>query len=121
MIVYIEAEKHPLQCRIKILQYRFWSKVNSYVDDNPGSAIAKVLKLEEAKKLSYVTYYSDLLSKFSYCQMSIEAQFRAQWHHSINRKAETDEDSKLGTYIRVNPELKPFVPIPQNIMEGEGS
>ena len=56
---------------------------------------------------------------FYFCQISIEAQFRAQWHHSINRKAETDEDSKLGTYIRVNPELKPFVPISQNIKEGE--
>ena len=121
-IVYIEAGRHPLECKIKSLQHKFWGKITTYVMDYPEAAIAKILRLEVSQSLQYVKYYNDLVTKFSnfsYCEMSIEAKFRAHWRNIIVRKAEIDPDSKLGTYLRVNPELKPFVPFPQNIMEGE--
>ena len=51
--------------------------------------------------------------------MSIEAEYRASWRQKIECKSVEDPDSRLGTYIKVNSELKPFVPRPQKIMECE--
>ena len=53
-IVYIEAGKHPLEGRIKSLQHKFWSKMINYTNDNPDSAIAKVLRAGRACNLSYL-------------------------------------------------------------------
>ena len=39
--------------------------------------------------------------------------------NSQSATADIDTDSKLGRYLRVNSELKPSYPIPQNMMEGE--
>ena len=48
-IVYIESGKYPLESKIKRLQYKFWSYINSYSYLNPDSAIAKVLRLVVTK------------------------------------------------------------------------
>ena len=48
---------------------------------------------------------------------SIDARHRQMWREAMVR-ASDDSDSKLGTYIRVNPELKPFI-TPPNTLEGE--
>ena len=48
-IVYIESGKYPLESKIKRLQYKFWSYINSYSHLNPDSAIAKVLRLDVTK------------------------------------------------------------------------
>ena len=121
-IVYIEAGKHPLECKIKSLQHKFWSKISNYVLQNTDSAIAKILSLDVAKNSRYIGYYINLLNNFSnstFCGLSLEANFRSHWRNSITQACENDPDSKLGTYLRVNPDLIPGVPIPQYILEGE--
>ena len=92
----------------------------NYTNDNPDSAIAKVLRAGRACNLSYLRYYSDLHREFSntrFCENSIDARYRSVRRQAIVGAA-VDSDSKLGTYYRVNPELKPFV-TPPNILEGE--
>ena len=119
-IVYIEAGKHPLEGRIKSLQHKFWSKMIKYTVDNPDSAIAKVLRAGRACNLPYLRYYDDLHRDFSnprFCENSIDARHRQMWREAMVRESD-DSDSKLGTYIRVNPELKPFI-TPPNTLEGE--
>ena len=51
--------------------------------------------------------------------MSIEGRHRFCWRDIITSAAVNDPDSKLGTYLRVNPDLKPYVPIPPNLLEDE--
>ena len=50
--------------------------------------------------------------------MSLEADYRQKWKESINLAAVTDPDSKLGTYNRINPDLKPYS-APKGMLEGE--
>ena len=113
--------KHPLECKIKKLQYTFWTKITRYAVDNPDSAIAKVLKCGSSCTLAFIRYYNGLLKEYSnpsFCQMKTEADFRKKWKLIINQKA-SDPDSKLGTYLLVNPELKPYVTYSQGTMECE--
>ena len=55
----------------------------------------------------------------AFCEMSIEGRHRSCWRDSITSAAVNDPDSRLGTYLRVNPDLKPYAPIPQNLLEDE--
>ena len=48
--------------------------------------------------------------------MSNKVRFRSKWQESINCEADKDPDGKLGTYLKINPELKPFVPIHRKVM-----
>ena len=121
-IVYIEAGKWPLHSRIKKSQLKFWTYIGEYTEQYPNSAIAKVLQLAHTNSISYVRYYENL--KLTHtdpvsCQKSIEAELRASYVHLMEQAREEDEDSRLGTYIRANPELQSFVPVPQPIMEIE--
>ena len=55
----------------------------------------------------------------AFYEMSIEGRHRSCWRDIITSAAVNDPDSRLGTYLRVNPDLKPYVPIPQNLLEDE--
>lgn len=120
-ICYIEAGKHPLECKIKSLQHKFWTKIIDYVSENPDAAIAKVIHLAGSNN-SYIKYYKNLVQQFSnykFCEMSLEARFRGLWRDEITAELTKDHESRLGYYVRVNPELKPFVPRPQRMLECE--
>ena len=72
--------------------------------------------------MPYIRYYNGLLQNFSnpaFCEMSIEANFRLNWRQLINQNLDNDPDSKLGTYLRVNPDLKSYIQTPQNVIECE--
>ena len=53
------------------------------------------------------------------CQKQLEEGYKSKWTQTIKTKAETDNDSRLGTYLRINPTLKSWVPKPQSILEIE--
>ena len=119
-ITYIESGMYPLECRIKSYQHKFWSNTMTYTNDHPDSALAKVMS--KSDNLHYTNYYKDLVSTYSnhkYCEMSCESVFRTEWHTSIHLESANDPDSRAGYYLRVNPELKSYVPRPQTIMECE--
>ena len=121
-IVYIETGKWPLHSRIKKSQLKFWIYIKEYTTHYPNSALAKVLQLAHTNSISYVRYYENLESTYTdplSCQNSIEAELRASYIRLMEQAREEDEDSRLGTYIRGNPELQSFVPAPQHVMEIE--
>ena len=92
----------------------------TYTNDHPDSALAKVMS--KSDNLHYTNYYKDLVSTYSnhkYCEMSCESVFRTEWHTSIHLESANDPDSRAGYYLRVNPELKSYVPRRQTIMECE--
>ena len=81
-----------------------------------------MLQLAHTNSISYVRYYENLESTYTdpvSCQNSIEAELRASYIRLMEQAREEDEDSRLGTYIRANPELQSFVPAPQHVMEVE--
>ena len=53
------------------------------------------------------------------CQFSLQDRYKTLLKNTILTAAENDNDSKLGTYYRINPELKSFIPRPQVILEIE--
>ena len=111
-----------MHSRIKKSQLKFWTYIGEYTEQYPNSAIAKVLQLAHTNSISYVRYYENLELTHTdpvSCQKSIEAELRASYVHLMEQAREEDEDSRLGTYIRANPELQSFVPVPQPIMEIE--
>ena len=62
-----------------------------------------------------MTQFTDPIS----CQKSIEKGFHDSFKQSMENAMETDANSRLGTYYRVNPSLQKYVPNPQTVMEIE--
>ena len=120
-IVYIESGKYPLACRIKKAQLKFWSHVTKYVQEFPEAALSKMVAIGLDSNITYLKYYralqdfSDPLS----CENLMKSTFFEKWKQKISSIAETDVDSRLGTYFRINQSLEKYVPQPQNIMEIE--
>ena len=121
-IVHIESGKMPLQARIKGLQLKFWCQMKLYVTENPNSALAKVYGMGMTANSSYLRYYQRLESVYENpkaCEERIEKEALNSYQEKIRSKHRNDNDSRLGTYLRINPNLQCHVPKPQTIMESE--
>ena len=122
-IVYVESGKYPLCGRIKRLQLKFWLFIiNDYVVKFPESALSKVLKMGMEINCSYTKYYVDLQKKYDEpltCEELINKGNIESFESKMRSKHNDDADSKLGTYYRVNPDLKSYVLNPQPTMEFE--
>ena len=75
-----------------------------YKDDYSSSALAKTLAASIEERLPYVKYYVEL---------------QKHWRNNIQTYNMDDNNGRLGTYYQVNPQLKPWVPYPQVILESE--
>ena len=106
-IVYIEADRFPLLCKIKKQQLKFWLHVKDYMNKHPKSALETfVLKAMEVN-LSYVNYYRDLErtnNSPENCLLHFQTKFKEQWKLRFEA-ARSDTDSRLGCYLNVNPSL----------------
>ena len=110
-IVFIETGRYPLHCRVHKLQIKFWLYVLTYIGDNLDSALSKVVACANEIGIPYVRYYNDLLTKYSdpvNCGKQLRLEYMDKWKQKILTAFNTDIDSKLGTYYRVNPSLQPF-------------
>ena len=121
-ILYIESGRYPLQCIIKKSQVRFWINMMEYKDENSNSALAKTLEMTMEENLHIVSYYTDLLRDYNTpetCQRELNFEFKEKWTNRIRESAHQDMNSRLGTYYQINPDLTPWIPYPQTIMESE--
>ena len=120
-IVHIETGKFPLHCKIITAQLKFWVYINEYMEKFPDSAVNKVVNLGLNCKVSYLQYYQKLLLNHrtaNICVEQLQNKCMDAWKQKIT-KASGDLDSKLGTYHRINPLLKPFVPAADVMTENE--
>ena len=88
----------------------------------PDSAIWKSLRYAETLNIPFTKYYKVLVNRYGTpdsCQEILQNNFRTKWTVKIKSDAEADEDSRLGTYFRINPGLDPWIPTPQSILEVE--
>ena len=120
--IYFETGKWPLLGRIKRAQLKFWLHINEYTLKYPDSAISKILPLGINDNINYLNYYNSLQAEFSdpiSCQNSIEKMYFDKFSDKIISDHNNDIDSRLGTYYRINTQLKKYVPCPQTILEFE--
>ena len=121
-IVHIESGKLPLKARIKNIQLKFWLQMKNYITEHPHSALAKVYRTGITAKSRYINYYQKLEELYGEPELwekSIERELLNSFKDRMKSQLDNDMDSKLGTYLRVNPNLKSYVPNPQTIMESE--
>ena len=119
-IVYIESGKWPLPSRVKKTQLKFWMYINEYKQSYPNSAVAKVIDIGLSNNIPYLNYYKSLQAEYvdpPSCQRAVQKQYFESFKRKMTIALENDADSKLGTYLRVNPTA--YIPRPQSLMEIE--
>ena len=75
----------------------------------------------EANGVQFLKHYTLLTNMYispKECQKQLESNYKTKWTNTFRLKAESDGDSRLGTYFRINPELKCWIPNPQSILRG---
>ena len=109
-VVYLETDRYPLAMRISKQQLKFWTTLTEYLHENPEHPLAAFIDQGRAMNLKYITYYDNLVRDFQTpeeLQKQLTERFRNGWEASIRLKAGTDEQSRCGVYLRVNPNLTP--------------
>jgi hypothetical protein len=108
-IVYLEANRYPLNIRIARQQLKFWNTINKYLAENPEHPLAQVIELGQQLKLPFLMYYEKLQADFNEpntCEETLQQTFHNDCTQKIRQKAEEDENSRLGVYLQVNPQLE---------------
>ena len=78
-----------------------------------------LLSIAHDINLPYIKFYENLERKYESpgsCLRSIESEFRVKWRSAFDDAA-LDNDSRLGTYLRVNPTLTVPQCIGKNMLE----
>ena len=109
-IVYIEADRVPLNIRISKQQLKFWINLQSYLNDNPEHPLKSLIDQGLRINLPYLRYYKNLETTYKTpdtCEDILTNDFRTSIAAKINTKSNNDVDSRLGVYLHVNPNLTP--------------
>ena len=120
-IVYIEANRSPLNIRIAKQQLKFWISLQLYLEDNPEHPLKGLIDQGMASNLPYLKYYADLQTRYTSPKNLEEVltnEFRASNVTRIHAKSNNDTESRLGVYLQVNPNLTP-PPQRHNVLECE--
>ena len=107
-IVYIEANRLPLNIRITKQQLNFWIKLQSYLNKNPNHPLKDLIEQGLSMNLPYLKYYKNLEASYitpKNCENTLTTVFRANNRTNITTKANNDPDSRFGVYLLVNPNL----------------
>ena len=105
-IVYTETGTHPIKCIFKKRQIKFWSSLLSSM--NVNSPLFNLIQKARDINLPYITYYENLISKYKSAEICYK-ELKLECIHSMTQKIRNafvnDPNSKLGTYLQVNPDL----------------
>ena len=111
-IVYFESGAWPLQIRIAKQQLKFWTTIEDLLQTKPDHYISKLVTA--ATDCSYIKYYKQLHQTFTdtdECERTMINNFKSALEAKTRSAAENDKDSRLGTYLGINPTLsKPSYP-----------
>ena len=106
-IVYIESGAWPLEVRIAKQQLNFWLTLQKFLEDHENHYIGKLIAM--AENYTYVKFYKNLHHIYNNqraCENMIKNSFKEKYTTKINAAATSDEDSRLGAYVRINPNLE---------------
>ena len=105
-IVYIETGTYPTTCIIKKRQIQFWSSLIRNLDVN--SSLSKLILSARNVNLPYIMYYDNLVTKYAsadQCERILKSEFLNSIKVKIRNANLTDPNSKLGSYLEVNPDV----------------
>ena len=105
-IVYTEAGENPLEHRITNQQLKFWIGMKELTNSNPDHYISKLINA--TKDTPYIKHYLQLEQQYetvSQCSDELYHRLKADRELKINRAAAVDGESRLGTYLFINPTL----------------
>ena len=106
-IVYIESGEWPLEIRIAKQQMKFWTAIEEIVNTDPDHYITKLVRIGEST--DYIKYYRNLMNTHTdvkTCNDTLKRNFKDWFRDKFEKAAREDSDSKLGTYLMINPELE---------------
>ena len=87
---------------------KFWAAINeNIINTDPDHYITKLVNVGEATY--YIKYYRSLTTKYTdlkTCNATLKGNFSNSMRAKFEKTANEDPDSKLGTYLMINPELK---------------
>ena len=97
----------PLHITINKQQLTFWKSMQSLIADHPRHHIKRLIDL--GNETRYINYFKELDDRYGgdpeACINTLTTEFREDMMDQIRRKFGEDEDSRLGTYYIVNPDL----------------
>ena len=104
-IVYLETGSWPLQVKVTKQQLKFWQSINKIMQENPDHYISKLVSL--GTNCNFIKYYKHLGERYpniEECGTALISDFKTSFETKV-RAASTDLDSRLGTYLTINPSL----------------
>ena len=105
-IVYIETGAMPLETRITQQQLKFWTSIQEIRNNNPEHYISKLITATE--ETGYIRYYNQLQHRYTSvdnCANLLNNNFKSTYESKIRTTAMNDSNSRLGTYLTINPTL----------------
>ena len=111
-IVYVESDRYPVSIRITKQQLKFWTTLNTYLQENPDHPLSPLIEQGRNINLKYIAYYDKLERDYATpqnCQKHLREKFRNESEARIRQKAGGDVDSRFGIYCDVNPQATPPV------------
>ena len=120
-IVYVESGRSTLSIRVSKQQLKFWTDLQLYLTENPVHPLVSLINQGRQLNLSFLKHYINLESKFTTpnaCATTLMNNFLAETSEKIRRKSNGDDESRLGMYLKVNPQLVSPTHYP-NILEFE--
>ena len=106
-ITYIESGMYPASYGIKKRQMKFWSNLEESLSGN--SHLNILIKKAKEMRLPYVMYYMNLQAKYGSaknCKNTLQREFLSHIQQNIKESYDIDNNSTLGTYYQVNPDLQ---------------
>ena len=94
-----------MQVRITQQQLKFWSSINKIIQETPEHYISKLVTA--AANCKYIKYYKHLEERYPSiveCKEQLTNEFKSTFETKIQAAA-NDVDSRLGTYLKINPSL----------------
>ena len=108
-IVYIESGRYPLSIRISKQQLKFWINLQTYLDHEPNHPLNNLIEQGLELDIPFLKHYIKLKNDYGTpetCETVLKQRFYNDTADMIRTKANGDDISRLGTYIKVNPQLK---------------
>ena len=108
-IVYVESGCHTLKPSIYKRQFKFFQKILDDCREYPNSPVSAIYKLALDSNTQFIRHYRKLENMFNTpkeCYDHYVQEYEENLRSKIHQKFNADPDSALGTYCRVNPDLK---------------
>ena len=86
---------------------KFWTAIEEIMSSDQEHYITKLVNIGETT--NYIKYYRNLMRTYTdvkTCNGTLRRNFVNSMRGKIEQAAREDPDSKLGTYLLINPELK---------------